>query len=238
VVDLARAAALLGRHVHRRAHQRAGPRPVHAAVVGRQLGDPEVEHLRALPAEHRRIAHDEDVLGLEVAVDHARGVRRPERRADHPRQPQRLDHAEPAGLAQPAVHRVALEQLHHDERAAVAVIAEVEDLHDPRIADRGDRAGLVEEPVHDLGPRAVHRQQHLDRGAPPEQRVLPEVHHAHPALPDLLDDLVAPYDLADHAVPLLTYQTSVTCHKRNRRLLRVTADAAARRRSGSSSQGA
>jgi len=101
-----------------------------------------------------------------------------------------------AAASEPAIERLALEVLHHDVRATVGVIAEVEHLDDPGVADRRHRAGLVEEPVDDVRARAQRGQQDLDRGAPPEQRVLPEVDHPHAALAQLLDDLVATYDCA------------------------------------------
>jgi len=43
---------------------------------------------------------------------------------------------------------LTLEQLHHEVRATIRSRAEIEDLHDARIADRRRRLGLVEEPLH------------------------------------------------------------------------------------------
>ncbi len=72
-VEVRGVAALLGRHVERRAHQRAAAGLVHlpGAKVARQLGDPEVDQLDRVG----RLRLDEDVLGLEVAVDDPLGVR-------------------------------------------------------------------------------------------------------------------------------------------------------------------
>jgi hypothetical protein len=90
----------------------------------------------------------------------------------------------------PRVEGLALEELHDDVGAAVGVVAEVEDLHDAGIGDRGRGAGLVEEPLDDVLVGRQRRLQHLDRGAASEQRVLGQVDRAHAALPELLDDAV------------------------------------------------
>ena len=49
-----------------------------------------------------------------------------------------------------------------------------------------------------VGTRAQRRQQHLDRGLPAQQPVLPEVHHPHPALSQLPDELIVTDDSVDH----------------------------------------
>ena len=107
-----------------------------------------------------------------------------------------------AELGEPRVERLALEELHHDERAAVGVVAEVEDLHDPGIADRRHRARLVEEPVDDVGPRATATASStLIAARRPSSVCCAEVHRAHPALAELADDLVVPDDSAYHGLP-------------------------------------
>ena len=73
------AARLLGRHVLGRAEDHAGAGEPRAALVERaHLGDAEVEDLDEVGSP---LALDQvDVLGLEVAVDDALGVRGAERR--------------------------------------------------------------------------------------------------------------------------------------------------------------
>src|SRR5262249_1118392 len=140
---------------------------------------------------------------LEIAVDDVLGVRRGERARDLPAQPERLGRRQLAEPGQPPIERLALEVLHHDEGAAVGVVAEVEDLHDPGIPDPRHRARFVEEPVDDAAARTQLGQEHLDRRAPAEQLVLPQVHRTHPALAQLAKDLVVPYDDADQASSLV-----------------------------------
>ena len=79
VIDLARAAALLGRHVRGRPHHRcrcASRTERCWRPCCQQLGDAEVEHLHAARGASRRVVgHQEQVVGLEVAVDDAARVR-------------------------------------------------------------------------------------------------------------------------------------------------------------------
>jgi hypothetical protein len=200
VIDVAGAAALLGRHVHGRAHDRRGVR-LHLAVgVVRQLGDAEVEDLGALAAGDLAVGDQEDVLGLEVAVDDAAAVRGVQRRGDLAQQPQRLLGRQPTVPLEPRVEGLALEELHHDVRATVGVVAEVEDLHDAGIGDRGGRARFVEEALHDVLVRGQVGLQHLHRRAATEQRVLGQVHRPHPALTQLLHDAILTQD-AFHGSP-------------------------------------
>ena len=88
MVDLAQAARLLGRHVEGSADDRArlGARRHRAAARALpvdllELRDPEIEHLGDLVVVVRR-ADEEDVLGLQIAVDDPLLVRAPRARAD------------------------------------------------------------------------------------------------------------------------------------------------------------
>ena len=76
MVDGGFAFALLGCHVVRRSHHRAGTCLVRNFVVALgQLGQAEVEHFHEVG--HMAFRDEENVLGLEVAVDDAVLVRRP-----------------------------------------------------------------------------------------------------------------------------------------------------------------
>jgi hypothetical protein len=190
-VDLAGTTALLGRHERRRAHDGRGQRLLRR-VAAVELRDTEIEELGPLAAHHLGIADEEDVLGLEIAVDDAAHVRRVQRARDRPHDAQRVADLEYSEARQPPIERLTLEELHHDVRALVDVIAEVEDLDDARIGDRRRGAGLVEEPGYDLGLAREALVEHLDRRTPPQHRVFREPHRPHPAFTDLLDDSVCP----------------------------------------------
>ncbi len=121
------AAELLERHVGRRAEDRAGGRQRDRWWAGqrglghprgqggfdrRELREPEVGHA------HASVVADEDVVGLEVAVDDAGGVGGGEAAAGGA---QGVDDRAPAarGIAQPAAEGGALDQLHDDEELVV-----------------------------------------------------------------------------------------------------------------------
>src|SRR5215813_10699062 len=83
------------------------------------LGDPEVEDLGALAARSRAIVDDEDVSGLQIAMDDSLGVYRGERAADLPTQPQTRDRIEFSDAPESHVQRFAIEKLHDDEGQTV-----------------------------------------------------------------------------------------------------------------------
>jgi hypothetical protein len=133
-----------------------------------------------------------------IAMDDAARVRGGERAGDlrHDRRTlERLDPLPPHAC----LEALAPQQRHHDVRPAVAVRAEIVDLDDTRVIDRGRGARLVEEALHDRRVRRHLRQQHLQRSQPPERNVLGAIHHPHAAAPELGDDAVAPDDRSDHA---------------------------------------
>lgn len=115
-----------------------------------------------------------------------------ERARDLAHDAQRIGHRDRPDTRETLIERLALEQLHHDVRAAIGVVAVVEDLHDPRIGDRSRRTRLVEEPRHDFGPRRELVVQHFDSRAATEHRVLGEPHLPHTAFTNAFDDAVWP----------------------------------------------
>jgi hypothetical protein len=96
-----------------------------------------------------------------------------------------------AGAAESRRERLALEQLHHDERVVLG-LPDIVDLDDARVLDRGRGARLVEEPLEQLLVARDLGQQHLHRGAPAEHLVHDLVHHTHAASPQLALDPVGP----------------------------------------------
>jgi hypothetical protein len=188
-VDLGRA-ELLGRHVARGAQERAGLRDPVAAALRRQLGDPEVEDLGAQSAGDLGVGDQEDIVGLEIAVQDAGGVGGSHCAGDLADHAQRVGHGQRTVALEPGRQVGALEQLHDQVGGAVLGVAEIEDLDDAGVVDRRRRAGLVEEPIDDaVVVRDVGVEQ-LDRGAPAEQRVLAEVDRPHTAGPDRGEDAI------------------------------------------------
>ena len=131
------AAHLLGRHVADRAEDDAGRRAaaverrrerLHGRRRSAELGEAEVENLDAA------VAGDEEVLGLQVAVDDALLVRRGQAAGDLDRVVDRLARGQRAARERVA-QRLALEQLGDDVRHA-GVGADVVDGQDVRVVER------------------------------------------------------------------------------------------------------
>ena len=165
--------------------------PASAASGCMQLGDAEVEQLdhalgRAAVVAAVDGGGDEDVAGLEVAVDDAARVRRLERRADRLQVLQHLGRREAPLLVQHAAQVGPLEQLHHVERTPVGQLAELVDVDDVRVLDHVDRQRLAQEARDHLGRARQLAPQDLDRGATAEQPVLRLVDRAAAARGELL----------------------------------------------------
>ncbi len=164
-VDLLLAARLLGRHVHRRAHDAAGLGD--AARIEEAAREPEVEQLRLLEAA----AGQEEVARLDVAVDDAAPVRAGQRVGDAAAEVDALaDGQRPAGQAVRQV--LALEPLHRqvvlaERRRAVRDVA-----HDRGVAELGQHLGLLAEAVGLLGAAPVQDlERHQRAGLPVERTV-------------------------------------------------------------------
>ncbi|MCY1008945.1 hypothetical protein OV079_25985 [Nannocystis pusilla] len=178
------AAELLRRHVRRRPEQdargRAGRlRPRQRDLVGvlvvvlvAEADQAEVDH--ADPA----VAADQDVVGLDVAVDEAGRVRR--RQAARRLGEHRRDLAPaPTLLREPCPKGHAGDELHGDEHL-VAVEADLVDLDHVRVRQLGQRLGLAQQPILPARVRlAVAALQQLDRDLAVELRIVGRVDHSH-----------------------------------------------------------
>ena len=184
---------LLGRHVFGRAHGHARPGEAAAGLGGLldlgALGDAEVEHLDevglALPAD------EQDVLGLEVAVDDAGVVGGLEGVAHLGGDVQRPRGGEGTFLEDHEAQLDPLDELHDEEERAVAGRPRVGDVDDVGVSGLGGRPRLAPEPLDDLGRAAVGGVQDLDRHPPPDLGVFGLVDPAHAALAAQALDAVA-----------------------------------------------
>ncbi len=182
---------LLGGHERGRPQQRVVGRELARVVVGiDHLRDAEIEHLHELGVAV--LLEDEDVLGLEVAVDHPGVVGLAER-------PRRLRHHRdraPRGERPLALDQrgegLAFEELHHVVPEAVGGAAVVEHAHGVGVAQEGHRAHLTFE-AGDGDPRLAAGLEHLDGDGLLERAVPGEPHLAHRAGADHALELVAPH---------------------------------------------
>ena len=146
------AADLLGRQVLGRAHHHVVAGQVVAGRV-EALGDAEVGE------QHPAVGRDQDVAGLDVAVDQAGAVRGVERAGDAGADVHRELGAEPLLLVEQLAQALAVDELHHDGLAAV-VVDRVVDGDDVRVVQLGDGDRLATEP---LGHDRIGRERRLEQ---------------------------------------------------------------------------
>jgi hypothetical protein len=150
-----------------------------------------------------RIVDDEQVVGLEVAVNDALGVRRTQRGRRLIREVHGGRDGQRPVAPQPRSQALTFEQLHHQERRPVGERAGVEDLDDVRVSDRVGRARFVQEARQQVLVAAVVLVQDLDRHAAADPRVLGEIDGAHPTLAQQRNRAVITELFADHRGPMV-----------------------------------
>ncbi len=186
-----KAARLLGRHVRRgaenrprvgRQRARQGPRVVGSGFFA--PGEAEVEELDAL------VARDEDVFGLEVAVNDALLVRGCESLGDL-KSPFRdaARRERPVGEVRPEV--CPLQEFGHRVGDA-GLLPDVEDREDVRVREGRDGTGLPGEARLRVGVSRERLGQGLDRDLPPEPAVTGAPDLPHPARAERREDDVGP----------------------------------------------
>jgi hypothetical protein len=168
VVEVGIPLRLLGRHVAGGAEQLAGAGDRGAGLVGvEQLGDPEVEHLDEVGAV--AAPGEEQVRGLEVAVDDVAGVRRREAAAGLDDERDRAPDRQRARAREQGRQILAFEVLHHQIGGAVAREAEVGHGGDVIVLERAGGARLALEARQHRRLLGVLGVQQLDREPPADQ---------------------------------------------------------------------
>ena len=157
---------LLRRGVARGAEHRA--RGFGPARLGERAGETEVGDA------DDAVLVEEEVRGLDVAVQDPACVRVLERRRDVATDPGGLRHAEERLPVEHRPEAAALEQLEHHERHVV--LAPVVDGDDVRMVQRGRDLRLGPEPAEERRVLGQRRVQHLDRDATTQPGVLGDVH--------------------------------------------------------------
>ena len=161
---------------------------------GAQARDAEVEHLR------HAVLREEDVLGLDVAMNDAGGVRRGEDVEQAVGDRERVLRAAGGSpnAARARVGRLAFEELHHEEGRAVLGLVVVEDAHDARMVHRVRDVPLAREARADVGEHRQLRVEDLERDAA-SVAVGRRVDGAHPADAEQLVDAPLALDPRPHA---------------------------------------
>jgi hypothetical protein len=199
-VDLV-AAQLLRRHVGERAdrgafagqHRRRGGRQGDGVLTShprRGLGDAEVEQLRTP-------CREKDVRGFDVAMNDPGAVGGGERVGQRNRGVEQDGHLQRA-LPQTLFERIALEELHDDERLLLRGFADVINRADVGMVQRGDRPGFALKTLACQVGAGEPRRQHLDGDLAVEAGVAGAVDLAHPTFAKLGKDLVWTDRLPDH----------------------------------------
>jgi hypothetical protein len=184
-------AVLLRRHVGRSSQHRAGVSQRHRerAFLGRRMGRPLSRHRRVHQPEvdhaHAAVARQEHVVRLEVAVGEPGPVGGLQ---TAPGLDEHVDHLapRPARRLQPLAQRAAVVQL-HDEEDLVLDGADLVHGDDVGMRQARHRLRLAQEASARLLPAqaaARPRTQDLERHLAVEQRIVRDVHDAHPARAD------------------------------------------------------
>ena len=195
-------ASLLRGHVRQRAQQRPRPRVSGVAAPGRPvggaedvlLGEAEVEDLEPAVRRHH------DVRGLHVAVHDAAGVGLAEglREAVHNVESRVERRRLPPGVCGEGLSRHVLHGDESDRAGSPVDLVDLVDDGDAGVGEGGGCPGLAEE----AGPRllvGLHVvPEGLEGDAAVQPDVLGEVHLAHSAASEPLQDAVASDRFADH----------------------------------------
>jgi hypothetical protein len=186
----ARARRLLGRHVVRGPDHGADGGELLPAV--HDLGDAEIQNLHEPAAVG---LEQEDVVGLEVAVDDPHGVRSGERLRNLAADVQSVAERDPTLAIDGLSEGDALQIFHHDVRGAVGKPSEIEHLHDVRAADRRGRLRLGHEPTHGLVVLSQILADDLESDRLIEHRMAAAINDAHrPEAEQALDQVAICYD--------------------------------------------
>ena len=170
-------AGLLRAHVRGRAERHAGTGEALAAGLDQRLGDPEIRHVHP-------VARQQQVLGLDVAVDDAVAVCCPEGRRSLAGDPYRLVNRQLPFSLEPDAQRLSRHVRHRvpGQRSGVGRgdDAGIEHWNDVGMLEPGGETDLAEEAVHAdrTGELGV---EHLDRHRAVESVVARQPHRCHAA---------------------------------------------------------
>ena len=206
VLNLAGPFPLLGSHVQRRPHRHADlrlyQRRAQTLLLG-DLGDAKVQDLGLLARRIVQVADNDDVVGLQIAVDDALAMRGGQGLGNLPSQLQRVVYFQATPkLGDTLRQRVSIEIVHHDVGAAVGQSIKLKDVYDARVLHDVRSSGLVEEAHGHLWIFREIRMQHFDRCSAANVLVYDLEDDAHAAFSEFAHYAIVTDSLVDHATTL------------------------------------
>ena len=139
-----------------------------------------------------------DVLRLQIAMDHAFGVRRFQAQANLLEDRHHFVGRQVFPFHQDALQIPPFDVIHRDELASIGA-AEIEDPDDVLVGDLPGENQLLFEAAENIGMAGQLRADHLEGYQPVQLMIARLVHRAHAALAQPLQDFVA---LAENYRPL------------------------------------
>ena len=154
----------------------------HRDVFVEGLGQAEVGHFDDAFARHQ------DVVRLDVAVDHVLIVRVLECIGADQNHVQRVPHAELLEIVHPVLHAAPIDELDGGEVDAAHAVGRV-NLHDVGMLQAGHRAGFAQEPLDEVGLFGELGRKSLERDLAIEAGLRRQEDSAHAPLAELLFEL-------------------------------------------------
>ncbi len=207
---------LLSRHVAGCTHR---PSDLHRPQSGRVADacDPEIENLQ------RSVAQDEQIVGLDVAMDDSLSVSRPEHIEELMAEVRNLAHGQRSTRALPKLaNSLSIEKLHDEKHRSVGVYVVIQDAHGPRVRHRIGCIALAEKTLAQIIGGRQRRVEHLDRNTM-SIPVRALIHCSHAAHADERIKSVLVTASARRVVQRMRGRrpsrlpTSVECHRRSRK---------------------
>ncbi len=146
------------------------------------MREAEVQHL------HRAVCRDHDVARLEITMNHTRFVRCFHAGCNLHRDLKRIIHRQRATI-KTIGQCFAFDVFQHEILLVVGFLDAV-DTCDVRVIELRQHLGFALKAREPIGILRQFLRQGFDRDIPLQPRVACEVHHTHPAAPELAGDLV------------------------------------------------
>jgi hypothetical protein len=195
-VEVRLGAALLRGHIERRSDEVAALREP-GRCIRSDLCESKVEHLGSELVRRLFVGNEKQIVRLQIAMNHARGVRSGDRVRDLRSKRRRQCDRQWFLSTKSRAEALSLQELHDDVATASFVFAIVEDVHDARMPDRCRRLCLGEEALRVCGVLHQTILNELDDRLAAERDVLGQVHDAHPSGAQEANNSVVADDLVD-----------------------------------------